>query len=73
MALHLRVAAVVACLLLALATWPFINDLRPPRITIKANGVKSAAHDICDFAQDWASARNLLEGQAIYRDPGEFL
>jgi hypothetical protein len=71
MPLHLRVATFVACLVLALATWPFIKDLRPPRITIKANGVESDAHDIRDFSQDWASARNLLEGQPIYRDPVE--
>jgi hypothetical protein len=71
--LHTRIASVLAVLLLSIATWPFLKDLRLPLVPIESNGETKDVHDIRDFAQDWASARNLLEGHPVYRDQGEAL
>jgi hypothetical protein len=49
----LALAAVVVC---AVQFWGFVTSLRPPR------GL------ILDFSQEWASARNLLNGRPVYTD-----
>jgi len=68
-------AWLVVCAAISLAFTPsFLQTLRPPRIPAsqKSEG-SSLEYYVLDFSQEWASARNLLEGFPIYTNQEDSL
>src|SRR5215471_16014244 len=75
MPVWLRAAALAAgsLVLALLTTLQFYRYLRPQRLPDNPATPGTPRYQILDFAQEWASARNLLGGLPIYRDQEEAL
>jgi hypothetical protein len=71
----LHAAGLVAgsLVLALLTTLQFSRHLRPERLPDNPATLGTPRYQILDFAQEWASARNLVGGLPIYRDQEEAL